>query len=87
MRLVNPATTKRGNLFDPTIFVNAPTSDSAKVGLAIETTMVLRLIVNADRFDPRWHHDRSHLSHFRWLVHHRPILSPVVLETKVFVHA
>ena len=45
MRLVNPATTKRDNLFDPTIFVNAPTSDSAKIGLAMKTTMALRLMV------------------------------------------
>ena len=41
MRLINPATTKRDNLFYQTNFVNAP----ARIGLAFETTMVLRLMV------------------------------------------
>ena len=58
MILINPATTKRGDLFDLTSFVNVPTSDCARIGLALETTMVLRLmnlfgsIGHAVRFDP-----------------------------------
>ena len=40
-RLRIPAATKRDNKFDPTNFVSARTNDSAKTGLAFETTTVL----------------------------------------------
>ena len=79
MRLMNPVTTKHNNLFDPTHFVNAPTSDSVKIGLAIETTMVLRLknlfgtSGHANRFDSVI--EIIHMSHLRWLVFHRSILT------------
>ena len=82
---------KRDNLLGPTNFVNAATSDPGKIGLAVETTMVLRLMNlfgttgHTDRFDPWVLHNRSHLSHFRWLVYHRSILSLVVLDASVFV--
>ena len=58
MRPKSPVTTERDNLFDLMNFVNSPTSDCARIGLALETTMVLSLmnlfgtIGHAVRFDP-----------------------------------
>ena len=59
--------------FLPRISRVFPTNDFAKVGLALETTIVLSLmklsgtIGHADRLDPNMFHDRNHLSHFCWL--------------------
>ena len=51
--LKNLATTKRENLFDPTIFVNAHTNDSPKIGLPVLRLMNLfGTSGNGDRFDP-----------------------------------
>ena len=55
MKLMNPAATKRDNLFDP-----YELCEFSHQFLAIETTMVL------------------HVSHFRWLVNHRSLMSRVV---------
>ena len=58
MRLVHSAPRSVIIGLIPRFFVNALTSDSAKIGLALETTMVLRpmnlfgTILHADRFDP-----------------------------------
>ena len=91
-RVKNLATVKRDNLFDPAYFVNAPTSDSARIGLAVETTIVLSLMNlsrtsgHADRVDPKVLHHRNHLSHVHWWMHEaRSMLSLVVHKTTVCV--
>ena len=72
VKRLNPATTKRDNLFDPTNVASVPTYDVAKIGLAFETTTVLSLvnlsgkIAHADRVDPNMLHNRNHLNHGRW---------------------
>ena len=93
MKLINPATMKCDNLFDPTDFVNAPTNDPAKIGLAMETTTVLSLInlsetiCHGDRVDPRVLHNRNHLNHFRRLTQKAlSMLSLVVRKTTVCVY-
>ena len=86
-RLTSPATMNHGNLFDP-----VPTIDSAKIRLAVETTIVSSLvnlfgtIGHADRVEPKLLHGRHHLNHFRWLMHKvRSTLSLVVHKTTVLV--